>query len=131
MSVDSSALRTLLRDTAATGFADACETMAGFTRDEAPVDTGATRDSVTVTPGAGPPSLSATLDVPTPQAQWCDEGTGPHPIVGNPLLAFEWQGRTVIVHSVNHPGSTKHVGWFSQRTVTDARWADALSRIFA
>lgn len=58
-------------------------------------------------------------------ASYLDEGTGPHLIEGNPLLSFMWQGRRVIVHSVQHPGSTMHVGWFSN-TVTDDAWASEL-----
>lgn len=58
-------------------------------------------------------------------ASYLDEGTGPHTIEGNPLLAFHWGGQQVIVHSVQHPGSTMHVGWFSN-TVTDESWAAEL-----
>lgn len=58
-------------------------------------------------------------------ASYLDEGTGPHEITGNPLLAFHWGGQLVIVHSVQHPGSTMHVGWFSN-TVTDESWAAEL-----
>jgi len=35
-----------------------------------------------------------------------DQDTKPHKIVGNPLLAFQWRGKLVIRHSVNHPGTT-------------------------
>lgn len=58
-------------------------------------------------------------------ASYLDEGTGPHLIAGSPLLSFMWQGHRVIVHSVQHPGSTAHVGWFSN-TVTDDAWANEL-----
>lgn len=54
-------------------------------------------------------------------ASYTDEGTDPHIIEGNPLLAFEWEGRLVIVRSVNHPGYAG-TGWFTENC-TDERWA--------
>lgn len=34
-----------------------------------------------------------------------ENDTPPHKIEGNPLLAFEWNGRMMILHSVQHPGT--------------------------
>lgn len=53
-----------------------------------------------------------------------DQGTRPHRIVGNPLLAFELGGETVIVRFVDHPG-TPATGWFSENTNEEA-WQRAL-----
>lgn len=50
-------------------------------------------------------------------ASFTDEGTEPHPIIGNPLLAFRWHGQLVIVHSVNHPGTTGTHWWSETMTV--------------
>jgi len=58
-------------------------------------------------------------------ASFTDEGTDPHPILGDPLLAFEWNGRLVIVRSVRHPG-TEGTAWWSSR-VDDQGWERALS----
>jgi hypothetical protein len=126
VAVDSSALREDLRRRAEDAFQAATEEMVVFARAETPVDTGDTREAAHIEPGASSaPLLSATLVVDTPQARYTDEGTGPHVIEGNPLLVFEWGGRTVFFRSVNHPGSTKHVGWFSERVV--GKWGDAIA----
>jgi hypothetical protein len=37
-------------------------------------------------------------------ALYVHEGTKPHVIEGNPLLAFTWHGEQVFFASVNHPG---------------------------
>lgn len=57
-------------------------------------------------------------------ASYTDEGTDPHRIHGNPLLAFDIGGETVIVHYVDHPG-TDGTRWWTD-TMTDASWQDAL-----
>lgn len=56
---------------------------------------------------------------------YLEEGTDPHEITGNPLLAFEMDGELVIVHSVQHPGSRVHVGWFTNVAEEDG-WQRAL-----
>ena len=58
-------------------------------------------------------------------ASFTDEGTEPHEIRGNPLLAFVWDGQLVIVHSVQHPGTTG-TQWWSDR-VDDRGWDEALN----
>jgi hypothetical protein len=70
--------------------------------------------------------LQATIRYAAEHASYTDEGTPPHPIVGNPLLAFRIDGELVIVHSVQHPG-TPRTGWFSD-TVTEQAFAEALDR---
>lgn len=47
------------------------------------------------------------------------EGTRPHKITGNPLLAFMWRGSLVIVRSVNHPGT--RANRFMVRAIRRAR----------
>lgn len=71
----------------------------------------------------------ATIRYPKDYASYTDEGTPPHPIVGNPLLAFHVDGDLVIVHSVNHPG-TPRTGWWSD-LMTDQEYRDALVRAAA
>ena len=89
----------------------------------APIDTGAlSRSGEVHTQGDGSGAV-ATLTFTEDYASYLEEGTGPHTIVGNPLLAFEWGGQTVIVRSVEHPGSTKHVGWFSNKAGDETLWA--------
>lgn len=69
-------------------------------------------------------SMTTQVAYTAEHATFTDEGTGPHEIRGNPLLAFEWEGQLVIVHSVQHPG-TEGTRWWSD-TMTDERWAEAL-----
>ena len=85
------------------------------TKEAAPVKTGELRDEITVTVGAGGGSVDWTVDSPADYSSYTDEGTEAHPIVGNPLLAFDWPeaGGTVIVHSVMHPGTTG-THWFDE-----------------
>lgn len=82
-------------------------------KDAAPVSSGETRDAITVDVAGGGGTISITVDSPTEQSSFTDEGTVAHKIEGNPLLAFEMGGATVIVHSVNHPGTTAQ-HWFDQ-----------------
>lgn len=69
---------------------------------------------------------------PTPQAEWTDKGTRPHPISPipnrpNAHLRFVIPGVGVIFtkKTVHHPGTTG-TGWFTD-TVRD-EWAPALRR---
>ena len=68
--------------------------------------------------------LTATIAYTAEHASYTDEGTVPHEIRGNPLLAFEWEGQLVIVHSVQHPG-TAGTHWWAD-VVNDASLARAL-----
>lgn len=126
MSVDTSQLRadvtSWLDDSVAMATDDWLAQIDGV----APVKTGETVASGRVTIFTGAPYYIAELAYPTPQALWTDEGTRAHEIVGNPLLAFDWNGQLVITHSVQHPG---FVGtrWFSD-SVTDPAWAGELDR---
>lgn len=69
-------------------------------------------------------TLTTEIAYTAEHATFTDEGTAPHEIHGNPLLAFEWNGQLVIVHSVQHPGTTG-TRWWSD-TMTDERWSEAL-----
>lgn len=57
-------------------------------------------------------------------ASFVSEGTSPHEIQGNPLLAFPFGGGTVIVHSVQHPGSPANP--FFTEGVTEDTWSTAV-----
>lgn len=70
--------------------------------------------------------LVHSIDYTVEWARYQDEGTGGHTIEGDPLLSFFWPqvGRTVVLRSVWHPGSTMHVGWFSDE-VSEPAWEAA------
>lgn len=92
--------------------------------------------------------LAVVIRYPGPIANYLDAGTGPHiirPRSGR-ALAFVWPGGPpalaanraqsfFVLDHVNHPGSTKHVGWWS-RYVNEDVWrrvlgdavADAIDR---
>jgi hypothetical protein len=97
----------------------------------APIDTGALSQSGTVDTQGTADGAVSTLKFTEEYAGFLDEGTGPHEIAGNPLLAFEWGGQTVIVHSVQHPGSTKHKGWFTDRATDDSLWGLAVQQVLS
>lgn len=69
--------------------------------------------------------VSGAITYDAPQAAFTDEGTAPHVIEGNPLLAFNVGGLTIIVPRVDHPGYAGDQ-WFSD-TVTDDNWQAKLS----
>lgn len=76
-----------------------------------PVDTGNMRQKTTVRDRPG--TIEATVD--TDYAQFVSEGTAPHKITARRpggALRFQWRGQTVIVRSVNHPG-TQPNPWFT------------------
>lgn len=82
-------------------------------KDAAPVASGETRDEITVDVSGGGGQISLLVDSPAEQSSYTDEGTAAHKIEGNPLLAFDMGGSTVIVRSVNHP-VTPAQRWFDQ-----------------
>ncbi len=87
--------------------------------------------------------LSTTIRYPGPIANYLDAGTGPHiirPRAGK-ALAFVWPGGPpelaanraqsfFVLDHVNHPGSTKHVGWWSRYMAPDV-WSRLLADAFA
>lgn len=71
--------------------------------------------------------LATVIRYPGLIANYLDAGTGPHVIrprsgralafvwpLGPPALAANKAQRFFVLDHVNHPGSTKHVGWWSQ-----------------
>lgn len=68
---------------------------------------------------AGPNRFATTIEYPSNIARYNDRGTPPHDIepigTGYPLR-FYWTkaGAVVRFMKVHHPGSTKHVGWFTK-----------------
>jgi len=79
----------------------------GAARRRAPVKTGALKRSIgsrLVRSSLGGWNVEVSAD--TPYAAFVSDGTRPHTITGNPWLVFPGRdGRTVFVHSVNHPGT--------------------------
>lgn len=91
------------------------------------------RESRTVVDTSTDTVLGAQLTYLGPKADWTQYGTEAHPIdatPGGPALHFYWPkiGREIWTRHVNHPGSTKHVGWFSKILDT---WPDALREAVA
>ncbi len=131
MSVDVSSLRVAILD-AAPGICDEAAILMGNDIDvSAPVDEGelvGSREIATQPTGDGAVS---TIRYTADHASYQDEGTGPHEIVGDPLLAFEWGGQTVIVHSVQHPGSTKNKGWFTDKATDDSLWGQQVQAVLS
>lgn len=123
MSADFSELRSALEDWAEEVHRAAFDEFADESVDQAPVGSGdregvALRDSQERVRFDG---LTAELAFTAEHASWTDEGTAPHRIDGNPLLAFEVDGETVIVRFVDHPG-TDGTQWWTN-FVTDTNWA--------
>lgn len=89
--------------------------------------TGGLQEGVVFRPGAvGGVVNTGSIHSEREYSSFVDEGTSPHPIEGNPLLAFQWGGVQVIVHSVNHPGTEAQPYWSD--TVTEVQWLDAVSQ---
>ena len=130
MPADISQLQSALLDQVVNITADAADMMERDISLAAPIDTGALSRSGQVTTAPNGAGATATLTFTEDYASYLDEGTGQHTITGNPLLAFQWGGQTVIVHSVEHPGSTKNVGWFTDRATDDAMWSDFVQAAF-
>lgn len=89
-------------------------------RNTSPTESGELRERTTVRARG----LSAEVAVAVSYASYVSEGTQPHPIVGNPILAFYWSriGRTAFFRRVSHPG-TRPQDWY--RTAT-GRWTSML-----
>jgi len=124
---DTSGLEAGVREWAARVAEQAIVDLSVTLQEAAPVRTGELRGSVEVdgphdTGGEAVGSVGFAAD----HASYTDEGTEPHEIVGNPLLAFEWNGTTVIVHSVQHPG-TEGTHWWTDNA-TDDEWERACER---
>jgi hypothetical protein len=99
--------------------------------DDAPVgETGALRESVKVSPFDAGDVMGCEAEVGVDYAEYVDEGTRPHPIYGNPWLAFEVGGQKVILRAdrtpVQHPG-TQPTRFFSDNT-NDQAWHDFLEQ---
>lgn len=72
-----------------------------------PVDTGRLRASGRMKVAVGARGPRGQVEYPVNYAAAVHDGSGPHIIRARKkkALAFEYQGRTVIVKSVRHPGS--------------------------
>lgn len=103
-------------------------------QEAAPVNTGFLRDSISIEiTDLGSEQLTLTVLVEADYADDLNFGTRPHPIEGRPVLRFQWPDAPAglepdedgffYFRSVNHPGSTKHVGWFDD---VMARWPEIL-----
>lgn len=130
MAVDVSGLERLVRQQAEKTAAGAARELAQDLQASAPVLTGETKAKTTVRRvGASPSTIRYRAEAQTPQAVFTDRGTRPHIIRPRraSVLRFTVAGRVVYARKVNHPGSRKHRGWFSDR-VTPLRWAILIGR---
>ena len=91
--------------------------LSDIARQRSPVKTGATRDSVDWEP-LSRFEFAVTVDTVAGAIQ--DAGSGPHPIRATKSHGILSDGAGFFVGgsasnpaTVIHPGSTKHVGWFS------------------
>lgn len=127
MATDTSGLEAGVREWAARVAEAALVDFSVVLQEAAPLGEGTLRGSLELD---GPHDTGGeqvgSVAFPVDHASYTDEGTDPHEIVGNPLLAFEWNGATVIVHSVQHPG-TRGTGWWTDNA-TDDGWAAACER---
>lgn len=126
MAVDLSGLRGKIRRYGEGVAAIAARKVEQDTQAAAPVRTGGLRSQI----AAGPPVpagdvLWVRIRSAAAYSSYVDEGTGPHPIEGNPLLVFFWPkvGEVVFFRHVNHPGTTARE-FFAEPM--PARWAAAL-----
>lgn len=92
-------------------FRDVADLVAAEARSRCPVRTGTLARSIVVERARDPSGRYAPgwqVVATAPHAVYVHEGTRPHPISGNPLLAFHWQriGQFVVLPHVNHPGTT-------------------------
>lgn len=122
MSADASALRTVIAQGAEQVVAAASEALGrDIDATSAPIDEGELVGSRR-TDASG---TTATISYEAEHASYQDEGTGPHEIAGNPFLSFDVGGAHVVVRSVQHPGSTKNKGWFTDRV---GEWPEFVQR---
>ncbi len=125
MTVSTEALTAALSDWGERVFIEAAGDLADRIRDAAPVgETGNLQDSVQPVIGSTGIVNTGAVEVTAEHASFVDEGTQPHPIEGNPLLAFEIGGETVIVHSAQHPGTTAQP--FFTDNATEQVWLEVL-----
>lgn len=76
-----------------------------------------------------------TWEITAEDRGFTDEGPEAHEIVGNPLLAFDWPAPgpglfPAIFRHVNWvpgDGVAANKGWWTERTITDANWLEALT----
>lgn len=88
----------------------------------APRDTGTLADTWEVSTQGTNDGAVSTLTFSTEYASYQDDP--PEEITGNPLLAFEWNGQLVIVHSVKP--SQVNRGWFTNPSEDENSWAAAV-----
>lgn len=108
-------LRRVVNNRAVQVFTQAERAMLSDIDSAVPVKTGKLKRSRQSRASFASTRASVTVTYPPNYAEFTDKGTRPHKIRGNPLLAFRWHGRLVIVRSVNHPG-TKGTRWWTNHT---------------
>ncbi len=123
---DVSGLLVELENLATQAFVDAQQAFIELLIEAAPRKTGALAESFRASVGSTGVVVTGEIWNTQQYASYVDEGTAPHEIQGNPLLAFDFGGTTVIVHSVQHPGTDPDPFWTDH--VTDDQWAFLLQQ---
>lgn len=120
MAVDVSGLHDLIETYAAEVGQVVRDELEATIKDAAPVGqsetAGQLRDSVNVDYTVGAGTIFWHVEATADEASYTDEGTDPHRIEGNPILAFSWPARgggVFFFRAVNHPG-TPAQHWFGE-----------------
>lgn len=99
------------------------EDMVDCVKRAAPVDTGALRSSIRASVGSFEAVISTNTGEEYPGI--LEAGSGPYRIRARSAQALFWEGAAHPVKEVNHPGSTKHKGWWTDAMVEADRKFDA------
>lgn len=123
-------LRPVVERDAARKFARAVDRVTDRLDAVVPVKTGKLKRSRRVRFSSGR-TLSAEIEYPPDYGGFLDEGVKPHTIRPRnaKALRFIVGGRVVFARVVHHPGTRKHMGWFS-RSTSAADWRLVLRQVF-
>jgi len=91
-------------------FGRAVEALVDEIRENTPRDTGNLRSSIKASIGTFEVVVSTNTGEEYPSI--LDSGSGPYTIRARTKKALFWAGADHPVKEVNHPGSTKHKGWW-------------------
>lgn len=124
-------LTPIVKRDAATKFARAVSRTTDRIDRTVPVKTGALRRSRRVRISSGSTLLSAEIVYPLDYGGFLDEGVRPHVIRARnaKVLRFRVGGKVLFRRQVFHPGTKKHMGWFSRPT-SAPDWRLTLQQVF-
>ena len=124
-------LKPVVRREAATKFARAVDRTTTRLDKSVPVKTGALKRSRRVRISTSGDLFTADVEYTKKYGDYLDEGVRPHVIRPRraKALRFVSGGRIVFAKVVHHPGTRKHMGWFS-RIVSLEDWRLVLRQVF-